>query len=248
MATKTVEFQFITGLKRAMFHNARLRGSWDRNGRYSDDWTESPMQEEVGEDGCPIFKASISLDLADRDKTFKWGVVLDGPQGSNFWGIPTELQDVNSVERYRQFRVSSDGGRQVERYYFTYGRYLGANKYFAAGSAAPGLRFAVWAPNARKVEVVFGRPDRGYIADDGTDVDPGRPAVTLSASAGGIWEGKPQGNFQTSRACLTCIVSSTPKEKPSFAQIFSSAARSAEARSIRSRPLGRERWTLWTAL
>ena len=84
MALQKVEIQFITGLKRATFRNPRLRGSWDRDGRYSDDWTESPMQEELGEDGCPIFKASISLELANRDKTFKWGVVLDGPQGSNF--------------------------------------------------------------------------------------------------------------------------------------------------------------------
>src|SRR3989304_8347880 len=77
MAMQKVEFQFITGLKRAIFRNPRLGGSWDGNGRYSDDWTESPMQGEVGEDGCPIFKASISLDLADQDRTFKWGV---GPQ------------------------------------------------------------------------------------------------------------------------------------------------------------------------
>ena len=115
MAMQKVEFQFITGLKRAIFRNARLRGSWDGNGRYSDDWTESPMQEEVGEDGCPIFKASISLDLADQDKTFKWGVVLDGPQGSNFWGIPTEVQDVNSVERHRQFRLNRWGRRATGR-------------------------------------------------------------------------------------------------------------------------------------
>ena len=66
MAMQKVEFQFITGFKRAIFRNPRLRGSWDRNGRYSDDWTESSMQEEVGEDGCPIFKASLSLDLADQ--------------------------------------------------------------------------------------------------------------------------------------------------------------------------------------
>ena len=71
MAVQKVEFQFITGLKRAIFRNARLRGSWDANGRYADDWTESPMQEEIGEDGCPIFEASISLDLADQDRTFK---------------------------------------------------------------------------------------------------------------------------------------------------------------------------------
>ena len=118
MPTQKVEFQFITGLKRAIFRNRRLRGSWNGNGRYSDDWTESPMQEAVGEDGCPIFKASISLDLADQDKTFRWGVVVDGPQGNNLWGIPTEVQDMNSVERYRQFRLTGGGTPQVERYYF----------------------------------------------------------------------------------------------------------------------------------
>src|SRR5574338_329202 len=106
MAKQNVEIQFITGLKRAIFRNARLRGSWNSDGRYSDDWAESPMREEIGEDGCPIFTAAVSLDLADQDKTFQWGVVLDGPQGSNFWGIPTELQDVNSVERYRQLRLA----------------------------------------------------------------------------------------------------------------------------------------------
>jgi len=61
MAMQIVEFQFITGLKRAIFRNARLRGSWNGNGRYSDNWTESPMQEEIGVDCCPIFKAATSL-------------------------------------------------------------------------------------------------------------------------------------------------------------------------------------------
>jgi 1,4-alpha-glucan branching enzyme len=197
MAMHTVEFQFITGLKRAIFRNARLRGSWEGNGTYSDHWTESPMQEEMGEDGCPIFKASISLDLADQDKTFTWGVVLDGPQGSNFWGIPTEVQDVNSVARCRKFRLNVAGAPQIERYYFTYGRRLGANKHFAAGSATSSLRFAVWAPNAISVTVVFGNPASGYIANDGTGMDPTRPQVSLSRFADGIWEGGPPGDFQT---------------------------------------------------
>jgi 1,4-alpha-glucan branching enzyme len=197
VAKQTVEFQFTTGLKRAIFRNCRLRGSWDGNGRYSDDWTESAMQEDVGEDGCPIFKASISFDLADQGKTFKWGVVLDGPQGSNLWGIPTEAQDVNSVERHRQFRLKWGGAPQVERYYFTYGRRLGANKHFAAGRPTPGLRFAVWAPNARRIDVIFGNPASGYIANDGSGVDPAQPVVALSRSAPGIWEGETQGDFET---------------------------------------------------
>lgn len=198
MAMQTVELQFITGLKRAIFRNPRVRGSWDGNGRYSDDWTETPMQADVGDDGCPIFTASISLDLADQDKTFQWGVILDGPQGSNFWGIPSEVQDVNSVARHRQFRVNGGrGAPQVERYYFTYGRRLGANKHFAAGSATPGLRFAVWAPHAARVDVVFGNPANGYIANDGAGVDPAQPVVALSRMADGIWEGGPPGDFDT---------------------------------------------------
>ena len=196
MATQTVQFEFITGLTRSIFRNARLLGSWDGAGRYSDNWTESPMREEVGEDGCPIFRGSISLDVADKGKTFKWGVILDGPQGSSFWGIPTEVQDRNSNERHRRFVIDGARTPQIERYYFTYGRRLGANKRLLPGRAAPGLNFAVWAPNAQKVDVVFGDPARGYIADDGDGIDPARPAIALSRTADGIWEGGPAGNFQ----------------------------------------------------
>ena len=138
MNTQKVEFQFITGLKRAIFRNARLLGSWNGSGRYSDNWTEAPMQEEIGEQGCPVFKASVTLDLSDQDKIFKWGVLLDGPQGANFWGIPSEAQDINSAERHRQFRLCvNQAETQIEHYYFTYGRRLGANKHIATGSPTP---------------------------------------------------------------------------------------------------------------
>lgn len=197
LARKTVEFQFITGLKRKMFRNARLCGSWDSDGRYSDIWSETAMQEGIGKDGCPIFKASVSLDLADQDKVFKWGVVLDGPQGANFWGMPTEVQDAGSTDRHREFRLAGGAARQMERYYFTYGRHLGANKHFAEGSAPPSLRFGVWAPNAQKVEVVFGKLASGYIAGDGTGIDPSRPVAVLSRTDDGIWEGSPPGDFES---------------------------------------------------
>src|SRR4051812_47577394 len=127
MPTRTVEFRFMTGLKRSIFRNARLAGSWDRAGRYSDQWTESSMTEGTGDDGCPVFTATVRLDLADGGKTFKWGVVLDGPQAANAWGIPTEIQDVNSSDCYRSFHPQNVEP-QVERYYLTYCRRLGANK------------------------------------------------------------------------------------------------------------------------
>ena len=195
MPTQRVEFQYITGLTRPIFRNARLRGSWDVNGRYSDNWTESPMQAAVGEDGCPVFKTSIDLDLADQQHTFKWGVVLDGPQGSNFWGIPTELPDINSVERYRQFQLAGGNATQVERYFFTYLRRLGANKHHAVGGGQPGLRFAVWAPNATAVDVVFADPARPYIADDGTGIDATRPAIPLTQEGRSDLGGRPAGNL-----------------------------------------------------
>ena len=194
MALQTVEFQYLTCLSRRIFRNARLRGSWNASGRYSTDWTESPMQEVAGEDGCPMFRASVALDLADQHRTFRWGVVLDGPQGSNFWGIPTEVNDVNSVERYREFQLTG-GATQLEPYYFTYNRRLGANKHFTPGNAVPGLRFAVWAPNARSVDVVFGNPASGYIDNNGVGIDAAQPVVSLVRSTGGIWEGGPQGPF-----------------------------------------------------
>jgi 1,4-alpha-glucan branching enzyme len=198
MPRKKVEFQFITGLKRSIFRHARLRGSWDAQGRYSDTWMESPMQMKTGADGCPIFQATVLLDLADQDKIFKWGVVLDGPQGSSFWGIPSEVHDATSTERFRQFQLgSSDPALQVERYYFTYCRRLGANKLFVTGIADPDLHFAVWAPNAQKVEVVFGNPSNGYIANDGSGIDAAKPVVALTRQADGIWEGGPKGTFET---------------------------------------------------
>jgi 1,4-alpha-glucan branching enzyme len=198
MATETVEFQYVTGLKRTIFRNARLRGSWDANGRFSNSWTESPMQETVGEDGCPMFTASVTLDLDGQQRTFSWGVVLDGPQGANFWGIPTEVPDANSTERVRQFRLSG-GTRQIERYYFTYCRRLGANKHFAAVGSVPTLRFAVVAPHAQSVDVVFADPARGYIADDGTGIDSTKAAVLLTKGDGGTWEGGPPDAFEAFR-------------------------------------------------
>lgn len=190
-----MEFQFLTGVMRPLFTHARLVGSWDPQGRHSETWTQTPMQPIVGEDGCPAFSATVELDLADQDMTFNWGVMLNGPQGSNFWGIPTEIQDVHSVQRYRSFRLRTTEQPQIERYYFTYARRLGANKLFRPGQATAGLRFAIWAPNAQQVDVVFGDAARGYIADDGMGIDAAQPVVSLSRGPEGIWEGGPAGSF-----------------------------------------------------
>jgi 1,4-alpha-glucan branching enzyme len=154
------------------------------------------MTEIIAEDGCPAFSATMQFDTAESGVTFKWGVVLDGPQGANLWAIPTEVNDMNSMDRYRQFQLmSQEPGPQVESYYFTYGRRLGASKHFTPENSAPGIRFAVWAPNAKAVDVVFGLPDNGYIYDDGRGIDTSRPIIHLVKQDDGIWQSAPQPDF-----------------------------------------------------
>src|SRR5271157_5487203 len=94
-----VEFVYLTGLKRDIFHNVRLTGSWDSDGRFSDRWSVVPMESITGEDGCPAFCAQIELDASQAGWTFRWGVIVDGPGGRNEWGIPTEFSDPNSMDQ-----------------------------------------------------------------------------------------------------------------------------------------------------
>src|SRR5438046_918103 len=122
----TVRFTYLTGLKRSIFRNARLLGSWDAQGRAADAWTESPMQAIVGEDGCPAFTATVQFDDAEVGQVFHWGVLLDGPAGANIWGITTEVPDAQQQQRQRAFELQPAGANQEERFYFTYSRRLGA--------------------------------------------------------------------------------------------------------------------------
>jgi 1,4-alpha-glucan branching enzyme len=189
----TVRFTYLTGLQRHIFRNPRLRGSWDASGRYSDHWTDSPMQEIVAADGSPAFTATVDIDDNEAGKTFRWGVVLDGPMGANVWGITTETAHLDSQRRYREFQLAPNPSEQ--RFYLTHSRWLGAQKFYADPAQPPAIRFAVWAPNAQQVEVVFGRRGHGYIADDGDGIDPAMPVVPLARGAGGVWESQPVPDF-----------------------------------------------------
>jgi len=179
-----VRFRYLTGLRRSIFSNARLTGTWDNSGRYSATWSETPMTPGVAEDGCPCFTASV--DLADEGAQFRWGVKLDGPSGTNLWGIPTQVNDPTSADRYRSFQLGGDTA--LQDFHLTYTRRLGARKYYTAPDADPGLRFSVWAPNALAIDVVFGLPANGYIADDGDGIDPSRRPIPLQRGDCGIWE------------------------------------------------------------
>jgi 1,4-alpha-glucan branching enzyme len=185
-----MKFVYDTGLRHKIFTNARLRGSWDANARHSSQWTERPMRESTAEDGAIIFEADVELSSADAGKEFLWTVTLDGPLGLDREGIVTEQHGLGHDALHRTFTLSQDVNGE-QRYYLTHVRRLGARAVRQAGSDERGLRFAVWAPNAEAVEVVFGTPGMGYIADDGTGIDPSKPIIALTKGTDDVWAAGP---------------------------------------------------------
>ena len=191
MAEIKVNFTFHSGVKRQLFRNVRLSGSWDTAGRFSNQWSEVPMAASQDGTGCDTFSASVSFDTAQEGTTFQWGVVADIAGAPNTWVVVTEVPDENSNQRYRSFALAA--GATQQDYWFVTARRFGAQMWLPQGSASPGIRFVVWAPHAKNVEVVFAPFDlangtpTGYIADDGTGVDPAA-VVPLVPKGGGIWE------------------------------------------------------------
>ncbi|HEX2191255.1 MAG TPA: alpha-amylase family glycosyl hydrolase [Longimicrobiaceae bacterium] len=199
MPTFPTRFVYFTGLRREIFRNVRLTGSWDASGRRSDAWTTVPMTPFVAADGCPAYAATVDLEGEAGDE-LAWGVQLDGPQGIDLWGIMTEVGDTGSTDRRRTFRLrgGAGAGPQEEHYHLTHCRRLGAQKHYRPGAEDPGIQFSVWAPNARAVEVVFGefRPgdparQTGHVAEDGTGIDPAVGPFTLRRTSDdpGVWDG-----------------------------------------------------------
>lgn len=182
MALIAIRFEYLTGLRQPFLVNARLTGNWNAQGLRSEQWSSAPMEAFTAEDGCPAYRATVNLDDSQIGQTFRWGVNVDTPQRPNVWGIPTEVSDAAVTERYRSFTLRA--ANQTERYHLTHCRRLGANKLFVAGQAEPAIRFSVWAPNARNVEVVRGEPIGGYIFNDGRGVT---ATVPMREVEDGVW-------------------------------------------------------------
>lgn len=190
MPSITMTFTFHSGLRRSLFRNARLSGSWDNKGDFSNQWTVSPMVASTDETGCDAFSASVTLDSTQTGTIFHWGVLADITGSPNTWVIATEVPDENSSDRYRSFTLSPAQTRQD--YWFATGRRFGAQKWTPAGASVPAARFSLWAPHATNVEVVFAPFDlkagtpTGYIDNTGNGMDPTAPVLPLTSSDG-VW-------------------------------------------------------------
>ncbi|MGK5551215.1 alpha-amylase family glycosyl hydrolase [Actinomadura kijaniata] len=185
---KSVQFIYHTGIPRPGFRNVRLSGSWDAQGHPSQDWSVTAMTEFTDETGCPAFRATVEFPDDHVGQGYSWGVLVDGPAGHDVWAIPTEVKDTVSTARHRDFTLADDTPPQ--HYWLSTARRLGANKRYT-DQGRPRLEFAVWAPNAQAVSVVFGDPTSGYIADDGTGIDPDIDRIPMTRDEEGIWTTDP---------------------------------------------------------
>ncbi|MGY4801320.1 alpha-amylase family glycosyl hydrolase [Teichococcus aerofrigidensis] len=206
MATTSVRFMYSSGVIGDVLPGtrARLHGSWDGAGLYSDHWSIIDMARG-STDGSVSFHAVVALDIVGQGTWFRWGVSFVHPDGSETWAIVTEVKDQTSRERVRIFQLSDQP--QTEAYYLTHCTRLGANRVCGA-AGRDGIRFAVWAPNALSVELVFGTvwdrkdPARapasdslpfadiagGYIANDGTGLSPDIGPISMRSIGEGVWE------------------------------------------------------------
>ena len=146
----SVRFTYLTGLKRRIFRNARLAGQLERLGRVADDGDHrrGRLPRLHGHGRLPRRPERA------RKRTGACGSTAPGgrtrgaqPRGSRR-RVAAALP-ARSPSRRRGL------GRGAVLLHVR--RHLGAQKTYAGGSAAPDLRFSVWAPNAGKVEVVFGQ-------------------------------------------------------------------------------------------
>lgn len=193
MGKIAVTFNFHSGVRRRLFHNVRLSGSWDGDGKLATQWVQQPMVAAVDETGCDAFHATVDLDDSQVGTVFQWGVVADLPGASGVWVVATEVLDANSSQRTRNFILLASG--EPQEYWFVTGRRFGAQKFTPQGAAQTGIRFSVWAPYAKSVDVVFApfppapATPSGYVSDDGNGVDPNAPVVPLSPiGTTGVWE------------------------------------------------------------
>jgi 1,4-alpha-glucan branching enzyme len=207
MAKISVAFTYYTGVRGGLFPSVKavLTGSWDATGRHSTIWSSADMRRvDIGEDGCLCFTGTAKLDDSQLNQAFQWGVTFIDANGSQTWAIPTEVNDRASEQCHREFILRRSG--QTENYYLTHCRRLGANKIMSNGRT--GIRFAVWAPNARSVEVVMGtiwdaqdtartpvdgslpveRIAGGYVADNGSGSHPDRGPFAMAQNGDGVWE------------------------------------------------------------
>jgi hypothetical protein len=72
---------------RETIKSARLIGSWDQSGGFSESWEQSAVTMKKTRDST--FVAEVPLDPSHSGQ-WQWGVMADGPAGKDRWAIVDE--------------------------------------------------------------------------------------------------------------------------------------------------------------
>lgn len=118
---------------------ARLIGSWNEDGRYSDSWDRSSTPMRKMPDGT--YQATVELDTS-HPGTWEYGVMVDGPKGDDTWAVTEERNPSFSSEQdtvvYRSTSIRQNG----------------------ATRHGEDIKFRYWAPHARAVSLVSWEGER----------------------------------------------------------------------------------------
>ena len=156
MALIPVNFEYLTGLRRPFLVSARLTGSWNAQGYRIGAVVVHDDAAVYRRGRLPGLPSDACSSTTARSARLSAGACRSTrPTGRMSGASPPRSTTPTSTERTRTFTLRA--ANQTERYYFTHCRRLGANKLVANGQTA--IRFAVWAPNARNVELVRGSVD-----------------------------------------------------------------------------------------
>ncbi len=198
MASVNVAFTFHSGIKRVLFQNVRLSGSWDVKGIFSGQWTQTPMLASSGRDRLRcLHGVAVSMDAiagGNNVPVGRYSPISQGPRIRGWWY--TEVPGSQLQRRQTRSFILSDRGAGQQDYWFATGRRFGAQKYTPTGSNQTGNSFfgvGALCPEASKSSSRRFQPHRrrrtGYIADNGTGMDPTASVMPLTSNRPtGIWE------------------------------------------------------------
>ena len=140
--------------------SARLIGSWDKVGAFSESWDQSAIAMKKMQDGT--FLAEVPLD-SSHSGPWQWGIMADGPAGEDRWAILDEETP--------SFHLESD--TETVSYSPTTRNKNGALRQ------GDDVTFRYWAPDARQVEAAVWSP-----RTEETE------KIPLTKTEGGYWEAR----------------------------------------------------------
>lgn len=145
---------------RDTFSEARLIGSWNPDGHFTDSWDSSAQKMTRAEDGT--YRADVYLDPSHQG-TWLWGVLADDSTSKDRWALTSEDN--------QNFTLSPETQNLVYR-----PTSLNQNGAVRKGND---LSFRYWAPHARGVEAVL------WSADE----EKSEVTLPLTKTPDGHWEG-----------------------------------------------------------